>query len=172
MRRIVAMAWALTVGTVCSRPLAAEVTATPSPPSVSVSASAAAAFATERAAFMGSWEFVDVQPPGATKNASRLVFRDDGTYAALDANGRELWGGTFELNPAACPKIWDHRSYASAKTGGDTLGIYALDGDRLRLCAVGGRWHGEEWVGKVRPNTFELGAGDVLLELRRVKEEK
>jgi uncharacterized protein (TIGR03067 family) len=42
-----------------------------------------------------------------------------------------LWAGTFDLDPTATPKVWDHRSNEVAKKGGDALGIYELDGDNL-----------------------------------------
>ncbi|OWK47283.1 TIGR03067 domain-containing protein [Fimbriiglobus ruber] len=119
--------------------------------------------------FAGTWDMVSVQPEGATKQARRLVFRADGTYAAQDKDGKELWAGTFELDPTANPKIWDHRSNESKKKGGDALGVYELDGDKLKLCAVGGAWKDKQWVGKPRPSEFSLKAADVVIELQRVK---
>jgi hypothetical protein len=49
--------------------------------------------------FTGTWEIVAVTPDGATKDARRLVFKKDDTYAALDKDGTELWAGTFEIDP-------------------------------------------------------------------------
>lgn len=122
--------------------------------------------------FSGTWEIVTVEPPGVTKEAKRLVFRMDRTYAALDADGKELWAGTFDLDPTATPKIWDHRSNESQKMGGDALGIYELDGDKLKVCCVVGTWKDNQWMGKRRPTEFKLPAADVVLELRRVKTDK
>lgn len=119
--------------------------------------------------FSGTWEIVAVQPLGSTKEAKRLVFRQDRTYAALDADGKELWAGTFDLDPTATPKIWDHRSNESQKKGGDALGIYELDGDKLKVCCVVGAWKEKLWTGKPRPTEFKLPAADVVLELRRVR---
>lgn len=118
--------------------------------------------------FAGTWEIVDVQPKGSTKNATQLVFRKDRTYAVLDANDKQLWAGTFDLDPTTSPNVWDHRSYESAKTGGDALGIYKLDGDRLTVCCAVGFWREREWIGKPRPKEFKRPAADVVLELRRV----
>lgn len=118
--------------------------------------------------FSGTWEIVAVQPPGSTKDARRLVFRKDGTYAALDADDRELWAGTFDLDSTASPKVWDHRSNESKNKGGDALGIYELDGDKLTACCVVGTWKDKHWTGKPRPIEFKLPAADVVLELRRV----
>ncbi len=41
-------------------------------------------------AFAGTWEIAAVRPAGATKDARRLVFHRDGTYAARDKGGKEL----------------------------------------------------------------------------------
>jgi uncharacterized protein (TIGR03067 family) len=98
-----------------------------------------------------------------------MAFRKDGTYAANDKDGKELWAGTFDLDPTATPKIWDHRSNESRKKGGDTLGIYELDGDKLKLACVVGTWKDKRWAGKPRPTEFKLEATDVVLELKRVK---
>jgi len=118
--------------------------------------------------FSGTWEIIETQPAGVTKDARFLTFRADSTYAALDADGRELWAGTFDLDPTATPKIWDHRSHEAAKTGGDALGIYELAGDTLKVACVVGAWNEGEWTGKPRPETFELNAADAILKMRRV----
>ncbi len=120
-------------------------------------------------AFCGTWEIVTVQPQGSTKDATRLVFNKDGTYAAQDARGKELWTGTFDLDPMATPKIWDHRSHEAQRQGGDALGIYELDGDRLKVCCVVGNWKDKQWTDKPRPQEFKLPAADVVLDLRRMK---
>ena len=60
--------------------------------------------------FSGTWEIVAAKPEGIMKEARKLVFRKDLTYAALDKDGTELWAGTFNLDPTATPKAWDHRS--------------------------------------------------------------
>lgn len=119
--------------------------------------------------FSGTWEIVAVQPPGSTKEATRLVFRKNRTYGALDADGKELWAGTFDLDPTATPNVWDHRSNEAQKHGGDALGIYELDGDTLKVCCVVGAWKEKKWTGKPRPAEFKLPAADVVLELRRVQ---
>src|SRR5262245_61290079 len=65
------------------------------------------------ASFGGTWEIASAKPEGVTKDARKLVFRKDMTYAALDKDGKELWAGTFDLDPTASPKVWDHRSHES-----------------------------------------------------------
>lgn len=121
--------------------------------------------------FSGTWEIVTVKPDGATTIA-RLVFRKDGTYAAVDKEGKELWAGTFEIDPTASPKVWDHRSDDGKKKGDDVLGIYELDGDSLKVACVVGRWKGKEWVGKDRPKAFDSKAADVVIEMKREKASK
>jgi len=121
------------------------------------------------AEFAGRWAIVVAKPDGVTKEARQLQFNKDGTYAAFDAAGKELWAGTFDLDPTATPKIWDHRTPDFAKTGGDVLGIYELSGDELKVCCVVGTWKEREWQGKPRPKAPRLEGADVLLELRRVK---
>lgn len=137
----------------------------PAVPSASVSEKSSK----EMTSFAASWEIVSVKPEGATRNAKRLVFNADGTYAALDQTGKELWAGTFEIDPSASPKIWDHRSHESRKKHGDVLGIYKIEGDKLTACCVSGKWAKKEWSGKPRPKEFKLEGADVLLELKRVK---
>jgi uncharacterized protein (TIGR03067 family) len=120
-------------------------------------------------AFAGTWEIVAVTPDGATKEARRLVFRTDGTYAAQNKAGKELWAGTFEIDPTASPTVWDHRSHDAKKTGTDVLGIYELDGDKLKVACVVGQWKGKEWTGKPRPAAIDPKTADVTIELKRVK---
>lgn len=119
--------------------------------------------------FAGTWDIVSVQPAGVTKEARQLVFRKDGTYAALGKDGKELWAGTYDLDPTATPKVWDHRSHEAKKKGGDALGIYELSGDSLKVGCVVGTWKGKEWTGKPRPKAFDLKAADVVLEMKRAK---
>jgi uncharacterized protein (TIGR03067 family) len=118
--------------------------------------------------FTGTWEIVAVKPDAATKDARRLVFHKDGSYAALDKDGKELWVGTFEIDPTATPKVWDHRSRDAKKEGKDVLGIYELDGDKLKVACVVGQWKGKEWTGKPRPKDIDPKEADVVIELKRV----
>ena len=119
--------------------------------------------------FTGTGEIASTKPRGVTKDARKLVFRKDMTYAALDRDGKELWAGTFDLDPTASPKVWDHRSHESQKKRGDALGIYELDGDNLKVACVVGAWAGKEWRGKPRPTQFRLPDAAVVIKLRRGK---
>jgi uncharacterized protein (TIGR03067 family) len=123
----------------------------------------------DRPSFAGAWEIAEVRPEGAAKQAVRLLFIKDGTYAALDKDGQELWAGTFEIVPTTTPSFWDHRSHDAKKASEDQLGVYELEGDRLRLACVGGHWRGNEWIGRPRPKAIDPREADVVLELRRVE---
>lgn len=122
--------------------------------------------------FAGTWQITATQPEGITKDARTLVFRKDMTYAALDKDSKELWAGTFDLDPTASPKIMDHRSYESQKKGGDALGIYELDGDSLKFSCVVGTWKDKQWTGKPRPTALKVPSAEVVIELRRAKLDK
>jgi uncharacterized protein (TIGR03067 family) len=122
--------------------------------------------------FAGIWEIVTIKPDGATKDARRLVFNKDGTYAAQDKDANELWAGTFEIDPALSPKVWDHRSHDAKKKGTDVLGVYELEADTLKVACVVGEWKGKEWTGKPRPKAIDPKEADVVIELKRVKSDK
>lgn len=119
--------------------------------------------------FAGTWDIAKVIPTGAAKDAKQLVFRKDWTYAALDKDGKELWAGTYELDPTATPPIWDHRSDDAKKKGGDALGIYEITGDALKVSVVVGVWIDKKWSGKSRPTGFDPAGADASLELTRAK---
>jgi len=123
-------------------------------------------------AFAGAWEIVTIRPEGATKNARQVVFKKDGTYAARDADGTKLWEGTFEIDPTVKPMVWDHRSLDAKKASKDVLGIYDLDGDKLKVACVVGHWKDQEWVGKSRPTGFDPKQADVSINLKRVESGK
>lgn len=119
--------------------------------------------------FADTWEIATVHPDGATGDARWLVFKEDGNYAAHGADGKELWAGTFEIDPTTTPRVWDHRSHESKLDGGDVLGIYELDGDTLHVACVPGQWNNGVWIGKPRPASFSTTEADVLIMLKRAE---
>ena len=52
------------------------------------------------------------------------------------------------------------------------LGIYELDGNKLKVACVVGQWKGKEWTGKPRPKANDPKEADVVIELKRVKSGK
>jgi uncharacterized protein (TIGR03067 family) len=131
-----------------------------------------AAIAKALETFAGIWEIAGVQPDGATKEARQLVFHKDGTYFARDKDGKELWAGTFEIDPTASPKVWDHRSHDARRENRDVLGIYHLEADTLKVACVVGYWKGNAWVGKPRLTRFSGQEADVVIEFHRVNPKK
>lgn len=117
--------------------------------------------------FSGSWEIVKMSPAGATQGAKRILFKRDGTYAAVDEEGNKLWAGMFEIDPTASPNMWDHRSRGGTEVRSDVVGIYELGADSLKMACVVGHWRGKEWVGKCRPKNFDPRVADVVIEMKR-----
>jgi uncharacterized protein (TIGR03067 family) len=120
----------------------------------------------ELARFAGIWEILT---EGQTGPAQFAVFRKDGTYSTYDKDGKELWLGTFEIDPTAKPKVWDHRSRESKQAGRDRLGIYELDGDELKVCVNEGHWKNGKWEGKPRPTEFKDSEAYAVIEFRRIR---
>lgn len=123
-------------------------------------------------AVVGAWDIVTTEPAGVAKDARRLVFHPDGRYTALDVEGRELWAGTFDLDPAAQPWTFDHRSDASSQTGGDALGVCKVTDDTFTFACVVGRWDNGKWTGKPRPTQLTIDEADAVLQLRRATMEQ
>jgi hypothetical protein len=64
--------------------------------------------------------------------------------------------------------VWDHRSHGAKKEGNDVLGIYELNGDKLKVACVVGEWKGKEWTGKPRLTAIDPKEADAVMELERV----
>ena len=59
--------------------------------------------------------------------------------------------------------MWDHRSHDAKKEGKDVLGIYELDGNKLKVACVVGQWKGKEWTGKPPPKANDPKEADVVM---------
>jgi RNA polymerase sigma factor (sigma-70 family) len=79
-------------------------------------------------------------------------------------HGANTVKGTFKVDPAQSPATIDLVVSEGGDPGEMHLGIYELDGDKLRICMT----HKD----KERPTKFESldGSGAVLVSLKRVKE--
>src|SRR5689334_18878319 len=92
--------------------------------------------ARDAAALKGEWELVSAEsegrpaPPGVYKPGTRVVVEGEGLYFtdALAKSNKSK----FRLDPSTTPKSIDIGTEKSP--GGVMKGIYALDGDALRLC--------------------------------------
>lgn len=110
----------------------------------------------------GTWVVVSVEGDGEKvpteilrKEAVRFVIAPDGITIKVD--GEIKAEDRYTLNPKADPKTID----LSGKEGRKALGIYSLEGDRLRIC----------WTerGETRPREFATkpGSGFDLWVLKR-----
>jgi hypothetical protein len=126
------------------------------------------AAAKELEMFAGIWEIAAVKPDWATKEARRLVFKKDWTYAPVDKDGKELWAGTFDLDLTATPKIWDHRSHEQGEWGRRPEHLRARR--RHAQGVLRGRYvEGQGVDGEGAAEGTQAGRGEVLIDLRRVK---
>jgi RNA polymerase sigma-70 factor (ECF subfamily) len=106
----------------------------------------------------GTWKVAGWELGGQRAPAEGARFVVNGNTGELHFNG-DTYRMTFELNPAAEPKridlvlLWLGSAPAQ--------GIYALDGEGLRICY--------SWGGLPRPTAFVAhpGAKEMLYELRR-----
>lgn len=111
--------------------------------------------------FQGSWTVVSAFKDGKADDGlkgAKLVFKGD--QFTRTAKG-ETTKGTVKLNPAAKPKALDG-TFADGPMKGQTFaGIYALEGDALKICTSP--------AGKERPKEFtsKAGSGNLLVALKR-----
>jgi uncharacterized protein (TIGR03067 family) len=110
----------------------------------------------------GTWAVVE-GPPGG-----KMVF--DGDKFTVRHDDKDLYKGTFKIDPSKSPKTID-LMVAEDNSGGGTakgktsLGIYQLDGDKLKWCA-------NEPGKEQRPKEFAKQAGGDRLLLVIFEREK
>jgi RNA polymerase sigma factor (sigma-70 family) len=114
----------------------------------------------------GTWQVTAVTKNGAedTKEeveSGKLVFSGD-TFVLH--HGGNMMKGTFKADATQSPATLDLEVGEGADRGEGLLGIYELDGDKLRICMA--------HKGTGRPTKFEstAGSGVALISLKRVKE--
>lgn len=109
----------------------------------------------EMAKLQGDWQIVSGTLPEEFMRKAIVTFREDKLTLTADQQRTEL---RYRLNPNRQPREID-----LFKGERQSLGIYDLQGDRLRLCyEVDGR--------VARPHRFEVVTGaEVLLILKRRK---
>jgi uncharacterized protein (TIGR03067 family) len=114
---------------------------------------------TDKEKLQGVWRIVEVESEGKVETVGKQFFLVDGNRVSWQTEEGELQGGLY-LDPTARPKTID-----LAMNQATLEGIYALDGDTLRLCyGVGGA--------SARPWEFVTKRGRpwALLVLKRQKE--
>ena len=124
---------------------------------------------TDREKLQGTWTFVAVEEWGQAKeedpnNPRRLVF--DGNEFTIGKGRLIIFVGKFTLDPSQKPKAIDLEFTESVKPqdeGKTELGIYALEGDTLKLCL--NRPENPE-----RPKKFSANEKQELITLRRKRD--
>src|SRR5262245_13102094 len=115
----------------------------------------------------GTWTAAEAEREGKAADdvlGHRLSVAGNG-FKIRSKDGTLLFAGRIQTNPKAKPASIDFEHKQGALKGKAWKGIYALDGDTLKICdnAVN--------LEKGRPATFEAksGSGYVLITFRRVK---
>ena len=113
----------------------------------------------------GTWKIISVEPdgqPDTTLRNATVSFAVDGKFTIkfADATRGE---GTYKVDPSKNPKTMDYTLNIGSNKGKLQEGIYALEGDILKICG--------STPDKPRPKKFSAKAdsGQVLLELKREK---
>ena len=126
----------------------------------------AACATAEMAALDGDWAGVQVLREGkADTGLSGHFIRFHGNHFEITRDGKVLFGGRYDVSPAASPPEIDFHQTESATLSGTWRGIYALHGDRLTICDNA---YGME---KPRPKRFKdcAAPGYILFRFQRAK---
>jgi uncharacterized protein (TIGR03067 family) len=91
----------------------------------------------ELAQFEGEWTMMSAERDGQTppKNlitSAKRTCRDNVTTVMV--NGQLLMKATFTVDPTKSPKTIDYRVTEGRNQGTNQLGIYELDGDKMKIC--------------------------------------
>ena len=92
-----------------------------------------------------------------------LIIGTGNQFQIQSTDGKLLYAGTVRVNPTAKPAAIDFEHTEGALKGKAWKGIYARDGDTLRIC------DNAPDVNKGRPGAFEArrGSGHVLITFKR-----
>ena len=115
----------------------------------------------------GSWTATQAERDGKPADdvvGHRLSFTGN-RFQIQSKDGKPLYEGTFRVDPSAKPAAIDFAHTEGALKGKAWKGIYALDGDTLRVCDNAPN------LDKGRPAAFEAksGSGHVLVTFKRAK---
>jgi uncharacterized protein (TIGR03067 family) len=120
----------------------------------------------EREALQGTWQVVGLEAAGRAMPAytyrglTVVIAGDRITFRTRGGSRKEA---TFKLDPSARPRAIDLTFVGGKHKGKARRGVYALEGDTLRLCT--------DAPGRERPTALATRAGtaQALLTLRRAK---
>ena len=115
----------------------------------------------------GTWTATKAQRDGKAADnvvGNRLSFAGK-RFEIQSSDGKTLYEGTVRLEPSAKPAAIDFEHMQGALKGKAWKGIYALEGDTLRVCDNAPN------LDKDRPAAFEAksGSGYVLVTFKRAK---
>jgi uncharacterized protein (TIGR03067 family) len=115
----------------------------------------------------GSWTATQAERDGKPADdvvGHRLSFTGN-RFQIQAKDGKPLYAGSVRVDPSARPAAIDFAHAEGALKGKAWKGIYALDGDTLRVCDNAPN------LDKDRPVAFEArsGSGHVLVTFKRAK---
>ena len=120
-----------------------------------------------RRALQGAWSATGATSDGKPADevvGHRLSFTGD-RFQIRSRDGKPLYAGTVKIQPGAKPAAIDFAHAEGALKGKAWKGIYAVDGDTLRIC------DNAPDLGKGRPTAFEAapGSGHILITFERAR---
>ncbi len=115
----------------------------------------------------GSWTATQAERDGKAADdvvGHRLSFTAN-RFRIESKDGKLLYAGTVRVDPSAKPAAIDFAHTEGTVKGKAWKGIYALDGDTLKVCDNAPN------LDKSRPTAFEAkrGSGHVLVTFKRAK---
>ena len=115
----------------------------------------------------GTWTAAKAEHDGKAADevvGHRLTFTGN-SFQIQSRDGKPLYAGIVRLDPGGKPASIDFEHKEGSLKGKAWKGIYALDGDTLRIC------DNAPDLEKDRPATFEAnsGSGYVLITFKRAK---
>jgi uncharacterized protein (TIGR03067 family) len=113
---------------------------------------------------LGAWKIVAMEENGKASDDFKdaVLTMQEGKYTIQTPDG-EVLDGTYKVNSSAKPKEIDFVPNFGRNKGKTTLGIYALEGDTLKIC--------RDDAGKPRPKEFATrpDTGLIVFVLKRHK---
>lgn len=91
----------------------------------------------DMAQLQGEWSLVsamtDGEPmPENLRKQMKWIFK--GNVATRTMSGKPLMKAKITISPSQTPKTIDHQILDAIAVGGTQIGIYELDGDKLKVC--------------------------------------
>jgi uncharacterized protein (TIGR03067 family) len=115
----------------------------------------------DQKALQGTWVVVVAEMDGKEmKSALKAVMTIKGDKVTIKLVDEQTTEGTFKIDTSARPRAID--LIPNDKDMPTGLGIFQLDGDKLKLCMT-------ESKDPVRPREFKSSKTDILLEFKREK---